>query len=82
MLAVLAPGLAVDGGAPEDLDLAACLAYQPARDGYLFALVRLTSGRYAAVWQRHAAVRDSLEELTTADPARAVLNLHERALAG
>lgn len=77
---MLAPGLAVDGGNPSELVLAETLAYQPAAKGYLFAAVRAVNGRYAAVWQRHAVIRDTLAELTTADSQVAVLNRHERAL--
>lgn len=79
MLSIIAPGLTVTGGEKDELVWAETLAYQAASAGYLFALVRLQSGRYAAVWQHHATV-GTLEELTTWDTELAVLNRHERSL--
>ena len=72
MLAVLAPGLVVEGGDKTDLVHAETLGYQPDKAGYLFAVVKLASGKFAAIWQGHATIVDTVDELQ--------LNGYERAL--
>ncbi len=44
-------------------DLSEILCSQPIADGYLFAAVLLKSGKYAAVWENHALVFGSRDEM-------------------
>lgn len=72
MLAILAPGLQVEGGEKADLVHAATLAYQSDKAGYLFAVVKLANGKFAAVWQGHAVIEADADDLP--------LNGYERSL--
>jgi hypothetical protein len=80
MLGVLAPGLHVQGGGQSELIHDETLAYQPANQGYLFAVVKLANGRYAAIWQAHAWIMDTFEQLTVKNGQDDILNKHEIAL--
>lgn len=58
--------------------LAEILCSQPVADGYLFAVVALTSGQCAAVWECHAVVAGSLDDLVNYPDG--LLNQHELTL--
>lgn len=55
-------------------DCAEILCSQPIPDGYLFAAVRLKSGKFAGVWETHSLTFDTLDALERE------LNKHELTL--
>lgn len=56
------------------------LCSQPKACGYLFAVVRVKSGAYCAVWEREARAFESLEALAYRAAEGSHLNCHEAEL--
>ena len=79
---IRADGYRVDGGSIIDLiEPTEILAAQEKSNSYLFVLVKLSDGRFAALWERHATVANTVEEFSLNDDDHdPVLNFHEKTL--
>lgn len=79
---ISAPDYRVVNGSIVDLvDPEELLAGQTKDKGYVFALILLSNGKCAALWESHAVIADTVETLLNGtEDVDGVLNNHERTL--